>query len=92
MKAPHFSLRRFIASFTLVTIGTALITWSFTAPHTQLKHDIGRYIDLTAFPLVGAGLFLPFRRAAMGALLFFCLGVMFPTICDWIVAIFFQMC
>jgi len=67
-----FSLRRLFAALTLIAIGCGALVYLFrTEDQTPAA---GLWKVLAAFwggPLVGAGLFTPIRRPALGAILGF---------------------
>jgi hypothetical protein len=85
VKAPQFSLQRMLAGISLVAVGAGVLAWSFRSPHTELKHQIGPFLDFICIPMIGGGLFTPFKRPILGALIFLGAWLAFLAIMEWLV-------
>jgi hypothetical protein len=76
LKAPRFSLRRYLAAVTLVACGIGVETWLWSGPNTAFKHRVVHYVATVGLAIIGAGLFAPFKRTILGATVF---GLAWPT-------------
>ncbi len=72
MKLPRFSLEEIIGSITLVALGAGALTWLWRMPSTGRLSPATEVLCVVLWfacaPLIGAGLFLPFKRPWLGAL------------------------
>jgi hypothetical protein len=71
MKAPRFSLKRFLVSITLVAIGIGILMWVLSPKDSIEVFALGMPMWLVGGVMIGAGVFAPFRLTLWGAVLGF---------------------